>query len=507
MLDNSNNCFWLENVGNLVSSGCFIPKPIDSYEEQMNSVSRFVVLIFIFFFFFKSPKYAICVSFVLQIVIGITYYMGKICFHKVIKEPYGNVVSAQEPRQEIPRHTAINDLVLTPTYQQTRSLNPKLPSTGSLIINDGASNPQLIDGRQSSFWEYGNVPIEETVSNNQKLVGGANPKTLVQPVIPNPAFDSQVWQPNDFVVPSGINDQKRQELYSNGYISTADTVVVEDTIEPYQKQNNNRYQRIPITDVKFDRMSNNNYTTTSDDMINFGCGYQPLNLESNVPSNFMASTCQTKPNMKEYNKNLYSIPLQPGLYTKSQVNQPDASMSNLGISFNQQFLPTTLKNEKQYQTFLELDPYQVKPIKENYATPSDPFRRDIYDPRTTGYGTSYRSYVDPVTGQPRYYYRDIDQQNQNGYVTRNNIDFTQFGTSTGVYPFHNPLEGNALHKHVDNTYTDSQIGYRSELQQRLLHKNNAREWQQRIAPIRTNVQTKGFMGTSSARNYAGPRGG
>ena len=92
-------------------------------------------------------------------------------------------------------------------------------------------------------------------------------------------------------------------------------------------------------------------------------------------------------------------------------------------------------------------------------------------------------------------------------MTRNNIDFTQFGTSTGAYPFHNPLEGNALHKHVDNTYTDSQIGYRSELQQRLLHKNNAREWQQRIAPIRTNVQTKGFMGTSSARNYAGPRGG
>ena len=248
--------------------------------------------------------------------------------------------------------------------------------------------------------------------------------------------------------------------------------------------------------------------TTADDLVDFGCGYQPLNLESNVPSNYMASKCQVQPNMKEYNKNLYSIPLQPGLYTKSQVNQPGASMSNLGISYNQQFLPTTFETDKQYQTFVELDPYQApEPVKENYASPKDPFRRDIFDPRQSSYGTSYRSYVDPVTGQPRYYYRDIDQQTQNGYLTKNELDFAQFGTTTGVYPFDKPLEGQALHRHADNTYTESQIGYRTELQQRLMNKNSNRAWQQRIAPIYKNQQTKGFMGTNSSKIYAGPRGG
>ena len=38
------------------------------------------------------------------------------------------------------------------------------------------------------------------------------------------------------------------------------------------------------------------------------------------------------------------------------------------------------ENKTNYQTFVELDPYQNKPIRENYASPEEPFRRDIYDP-------------------------------------------------------------------------------------------------------------------------------
>ncbi len=516
--------FWLENVSDIFSSGSLVPKSNDNFEEQMNSMTRFVMLVFIFLFFFRSSKYAISVSFLLILLISFCYYVGKSFSRKRIKEAYGNVPSVQIPNVPPPKHTAVNDLVLTPSYGQQQTISPNLPKTGNLLMNQHASNPQLIDGRQSSYWEYQNVPLEDTVSNNQKLAGTPNPKTLVQPVIPTPAYDNQVWQPNDFVVPSCINNQQRQELYTNGYIASGDTVALpnsapsspilsssqmpsKENYTPVQKKGY-RSPKIPISEVSFDQMSNNQYMTTADDLVDFGCGYQPLNLESNVPSNYMASKCQVQPNMKEYNKNLYSIPLQPGLYTKSQVNQPGASMSNLGISYNQQFLPTTFETDKQYQTFVELDPYQApEPVKENYASPKDPFRRDIFDPRQSSYGTSYRSYVDPVTGQPRYYYRDIDQQTQNGYLTKNELDFAQFGTTTGVYPFDKPLEGQALHRHADNTYTESQIGYRTELQQRLMNKNSNRAWQQRVAPIYKNQQTKGFMGTNSSKIYAGPRGG
>lgn len=527
--DHKSSLFWLENVGNLFSSGSMIPLSTDSFEEQMNALTRFVLLIFIFLSFFKSSKYAVTISSLCLSLIGITYYTGKGLWGKKIKETYGNVASAQEPIMTVPKYTATNNFVITPTYNQVQKCRTELPTTGDLVISETATNPQLIDGRVSSYWQYQDVPIQDTVSNNQKLVGGPNPKTLVQPIIPSPAYDNQVWQPNDFVVPSGINQQQRQELYSNGYIATGDTVLnppktMENYIPPAENDQIKlekpggllKYSEHKIEEYKNHQMqrnrqlnqqSNNNYTTTKDDLVDFGCGYQPLNLQSNLPSNYMAPTCQTGPNNAEYNENLYSIPLQPGLYTKSQVNQPDASMSNLGISYNQQFLPTVFENKKNYQAIVELDPYQNPSVKENFASPQEPFRRDIYDPRLTGYGTSYRSYLDPVTGQTRFYYRDIDQQTQNGYVTRNNIDFANFGTRTGAYPFDKPLEGNALHQFADNTYTDSQIGYRSELQQRLMHKNSSREWQQRVAPIRTNQQTKGFMGTNSSKNYAGPRGG
>ena len=111
--------------------------------------------------------------------------------------------------------------------------------------------------------------------------------------------------------------------------------------------------------------------------------------------------------------------------------------------------PTLYQQENGYTSFQQLDPYQNKivlpPLEKEGVT-----RRDVYDPRTTGYGTSYRSYVDPLLGQPRYYYKDIDQENNGGYLTRNNVDFADFGTATGNYPFHKPLEGNALHQYADS---------------------------------------------------------
>ena len=33
---------------------------------------------------------------------------------------------------------------------------------------------------------------------------------------------------------------------------------------------------------------------------------------------------------------------------------------------------------------------------------------NVYDPRFTGYGTSYRAYNEPVTGQTRFYYDDVN---------------------------------------------------------------------------------------------------
>ncbi len=48
---------------------------------------------------------------------------------------------------------------------------------------------------------------------------------------------------------------------------------------------------------------------------------------------------------------------------------------------------------------------------------------DLYDPRFTGYGTSSRSYLEPVTGQVRFYYDDIDSYKRPNYISRSKVDF------------------------------------------------------------------------------------
>ena len=113
-------------------------------------------------------------------------------------------------------------------------------------------------------------------------------------------------------------------------------------------------------------------------------------------------------------------------------------------------------------------------------------RNEIYDPRLTGYGTSYRSYIDDLTGRPKFYYDDIDAHTQYNYITRNKIDFTNFGQSAGPYKENTMACG--TRQLADLTFHNDAMKQRTELQYRLMAKNSHREWQQRSAPI----QTQGF---------------
>jgi hypothetical protein len=503
----------------------------NSFENKMNLLTKLIIISFLSIILFinmnslrdtskfsSSQKNISILSIILLFICF--FYFGKLFKPSLLKECYGDVPSLHEPIPKTTYNISNKDMIITPSYNQERKCSPTLPKQASIKINGINSNPQLIDGTQSSAYCYGNNdfysknyngdPIQTNISANQKLVGQANPKTMVQPVIPTPIYDFEVWQPNDFVIPTGINNQQNQELYLNGYESNFETFATSQPEQVLQfgpefvpKKEQIRENFI-LEEEKPIILNTDNYENISSLPVDMECSYQPKNLNYNLPSNYQAT--EEEYETSQYNKDLFTIPIQPGIYTKSQVNQPDASMSNLGISYTQPFLPVTYQKEDNFNTFIELDPLQNKIIENEPGKPKLPSRRDIYDPRNTGYGTQYRTYIEPVTGQPRFYYNDIDQQNNNGYLTRNNIDFADFGTSTGAYPFNKPLEGNALYNYSDETFGNSILGYRTELQQRLMKKNNNREWQQRIAPIRTNIQTKGFMGTSSSGNYAGPRG-
>jgi len=482
--------FWVENLPDLFCNFDVIPMKDMTSEEQMNSLTRIVLLIFILLFIIDFRYDFLFLGISLVTIIILYYVIQNIKMKKPIQENFGPVESALEPVPPVPWNTDTNDFIFVEGNTDRCGCN-QIPRETKTYLNltPNNSNPSVINTSDSLRWcGKTEIPFEQTTSLNQKLVGPANPKTFIQPVIPSPAYDYQTFAPNDFVVPTFLNEDRRQEMYQNGYLeSLLPPPLVPDMIEGYE------YQRVKYPS------------------IDKACGYNPQNLKYNLPANYRPAPGQNTMANAEYNKNLYTIPLQPGLNTFNQINQPYANMSNFGISETPQFQPTTFDTDQNgVSTFFQHDPNVYQPPPTRLREPQYPLRNQIYDPRFTGYGSADRSYIDPMVGQPRFFYDDITSQTQPNYITRNNIDFTTYGQQIGpAYALSDSNQGYSnmdIRNMANNTYTDSVISQRTELQQRLMMKNSNREWQLRQMPISTQNTSRGGGGRSSGTNYSGPRG-
>jgi hypothetical protein len=237
--------------------------------------------------------------------------------------------------------------------------------------------------------------------------------------------------------------------------------------------------------------------------VNIACGYNPQQLyTAGLPTNLPAGNCEQNPALKDYNQNLFTQTIQPGVYIRNQVNEP--INSNMGISFTQQIPPTT-QNTNMYTgvvEYTEHDPRIIEPLEkpqqsasncvETYATPAD-----VYDPRFTGYGTSYRSYTDPTLGQTRFYYDDVNAIRMPNYIVRSNIDHQPFADSYGPLAPGNS-GGNQFNADIramaNDSFMTAAIEHRNDMQMRQMRKRNSEMWQRRVAPIHTtNMRMLGGM--------------
>ena len=139
-------------------------------------------------------------------------------------------------------------------------------------------------------------------------------------------------------------------------------------------------------------------------------------------------------------------------------------------------------------TYTEHDPRIYQPKIKPKEPDMSITEANIYDPRFSGYGTSYRSYNDKNTGQTRFYYDDIDSVRMPNYITRSNIDFAKYADSYGTLTDQNK-NGNINNSNIralaQNTFLNSSLQQRDELQQRLMRKRNSELWQLRKYPMRT----------------------
>jgi hypothetical protein len=211
-------------------------------------------------------------------------------------------------------------------------------------------------------------------------------------------------------------------------------------------------------------------------------GYDETNLFYHLPTNYPSTNCQRNQAVSGVNDEIFTSIISPGVIYKNQIIEPIAS--NIGVSFEQQIPPRKMVNENGQVVYTAMDPKLYTPIDE----PEEPLdvaaNYDIYDPRSNGYGTSYRGYTDKMTGQPRFYYDDIDSVRRPNYIARTNIDHIKGMDTYGPIRDDDDTRMNneMVREIAENDFKDQTIDFRTDMMTRLMRKRNAELWQLRMAP-------------------------
>ena len=529
MLKCQKNKLWLENIGNLICTFSLVPLDGMSLAEQMNALTRLVIVIFLVLLLLGFRHSLLFLLLALLFIIILYYIQRK------------NMATFRTENYTQPSMLSIQ------TNPKTGNQHVEFDNTtAGRFCND----ERPLDGPGGAF----NNP--NWMSTNQKLVGPANPKTKIPPVVVAPSADLSYWKANNLVTHSAINEESQIDVYQSGYqVSTccAPTYDCTESLEyndsvtekfcgPRQCYSDRRprdhsqpgprtgprsgptprpywppgppagaggtdqgvlekvgysYNQSPVVE-NFDFP----YLKTSPEKgmlirsnlpgdVNIACGYNPKQLQqAGLPTNLPAGNCEQDPAMKQYNENLFTQTIQPGVYTRNEINEP--INANIGISFTQQHPSVTCKTD--FLTgeveYTEHDPRIIEPVvvQPNMGVQTPITEANIYDPRFTGYGTSYRSYTDDNVGQTRFYYDDVNAIRMPNYVVRSNIDHQPFADSYGPIPT-GDSQGNKFNPNIralaNDAFMTAAIQHRTDISQLAMRKANNRQWQRRQAPIRT----------------------
>lgn len=508
MIKCQKNEFWLENITNLFCTFNLVPLDDMSPAEQMNALTRLVIVVFIVLFILDF-KFSLLFLLLSLLFIIILYYIQKKNMETFKAEYY------------------------TPQQSATHIKTDRKIGQQNTSWNDLSNSRRFCNDERSLEADFNNP---RWMSLNQRLAGPPNPKTNIPPVVVAPSHDLSYWKANNLVTHSAVNEETQIDVYQSGYqVSTCcapsydclETCKVAipaqnplarkvSPVERYHPTNDqSRLSGIDGRAVEHGIPQKINYphnqvvenfvfpymkTSSEQELlvrhsepgdINTACGYNPRQLQiAGLPTNYPAGNCQQDPAMKQYNKNLYTQTIQPGIYTRNEINEP--INANMGISFTQQIPPTTCKSNiwTGEVKYTEHDPRIIEPnIDEpNIATMTAATEANIYDPRFSGYGTSYRSYTDDNLGQTRFYYDDVDAIRMPNYITRSNIDNQPFADHYGPIPG-GEAKGNKNNADIralaNDAFLQASIRQRTDLQQSLMRKRNSEMWQLRQAPIRT----------------------
>lgn len=494
---NSEEKFWAYDVTNLFKSYDLIPRQHDPLAAKLNAITRLAIVACSTMSLYK-PVLGIAVMVIVVVVTMCAYSLG--CDERTTPRVVEGFEEMQMPQV----------FEFMKEYKSTRypDLNKVgFPTTQKRFCNDAV----LLE------------PGPSFVSVNQSLAGGPNPKTKVPPLVVAPSHDLDSWKTNDLVVQSGINKStnfdKNLSGYGNGILPTKckecmyvpcmcdlgkKKVVVKENFRNVDLQQMTNRRPPPtaaaatsgrrpnrpnrpnrpgeggyFTDVAMDRRR----LRDQDDDDDYDSGYNSSNTNEDKVT---IDPCFESPRRD----NLITQTLQPGVYQKSHIGEP--IQSNIGISYIQEWGPTEVQETSDSIKYTMRDPknvIQIPAVKEEEISQDV---SNVYDPRFTGYGTSYRAYVDKLTGRGKFFYDDVDSITMPNYITRSKVDTFPWADTYGPDKIMSESDYSEHRQLANNAFTDSAITFRTEMQERLMRKRNAELVQRRVAPI----STMGRLGSS-----------
>lgn len=359
----------------------------------------------------------------------------------------------------------------------------QIPKEQNLKIYSPSENRFYMDDQPTGY--------DQTYrSRNQALAGAPNPK-IYDPIPEIPPIAAWDHWSMKHVKPSGINQSSTFDAYRSGYYAEGErcepvciakhkpmwSIVQENNQIPTWKENYEKSEEDDNLMSIYDGCK-----MESGDVFD-SCNYNSNQIQYNIPANVNTGKCELTDEMKEYNNSIYTEIVQPGLYKKINIVEP--VNSNIGISFQQQHLPTTKQDKQGTIIYTKQDPRSFIPPKQQQKVDAVQTIDNTYDPRSYGYGTSYRRYVDPMLGQGRYVYDDVDAIRKPNYIGRSNIDHNSWAQSYGVVRSDVLANNREL---AEKQFIDDTVKMREELQ--VGFRTRKGKWQTRVAPIHTmNMST------------------
>lgn len=539
---------WTENFTDLFRSCDLIPNNNMNTVEKINSLTRLVILLALVFHLFNF-KYSIHFLIICLVFLIVLYYKRRM-FSQIVEKfclqppsnSYGYGYKSNQQSNFQPLNTANLTLKKIDRFNNTEQTELRLPEE-KLFCNDKI----VVENNKQVFGVNARLSTQNPSSVNfEQATVTENPKVKIAPIVVPKAMDLDYWRDNDLIVHSAINSEGiQQDMYLSGYaestccgyepknciakanmtegfcygrlgdmpntrqkgsiVSPTPTydkpVIAEVPVYESKEGYNNCYnklrdmpnqpcpQGIVSPTPTYDRPLIpviENYQQPSENRtgwVNTTCGYDPEQLDVGLMSNLPVGNCAKLPELKQYNKNLMTQTVTPGVYTRTQVNEP--VNSNIGISFQQQFEPVSIKETENGLVYTQHDPRVYTP-PEPEIPPQQPNYYNTFDPRFYGYGTSYRSYIDDTTGQPRFMYDDINAIRMPNYVVRSKIDFVPYADEYGPIKedWENGNVNNSKIKDlVQQTWVNDTESFRNDLSERRMRKINAVAWQKRVAPL------------------------